>query len=388
MPYAQSFDNLIALRHSKQLFDKFRAGDYQRFMKLSSRRRPASEKSTAKKTRSIKPIVQNRAMLERIQKLIQRVASGDYPNCQQMAREMEFSPRTLYRDIDFMRDRLGIPIEFDALRNGYYFSGEVASFPEVKLQVADLVALFVGEKVLSQYSGTGLERHLRGVFERLLGTMRDEISISWQELDTMMSFKVSGTAERDISLFDELAGAVSRLLEIEIIYQKLAAKKPECRKVHPLHLTSFNGFWYLLGHDVGRNAIRTFALSRIESIKTTGQTFERPKDFDPNKWFKNSFGIFHEEGQPIRVRVKFEPPVSRLIAERQWHTSQQLRQLDGDSIEISLLVSNLTEVRNWIMSWGGAAEVIEPEKLRTMICEEAVRMLQRYEAHRGERKLL
>ncbi len=350
-------------------------------MRLSNRKRTPAKHRKVGKTMSVKPIVQSRAMLERIQKMIHRVARGEYPNCQQMAREMEFSARTLYRDIDFMRDRLGLPIEYDALKNGYYFNGEVADFPEVKLQTSDLIALFVGEKILSQYPGTGLERRLRGVFERILSTMDEEVSVSWQELDALMSFKVSGVAEQDIRTFEKLAESVQKRLEVEMVYHKLSAKKPERRVVQPLHLASCNGLWYVLAHDVGRNAIRTFALSRITSVEKTGRKFEWPKGFDPAKWFENSFGVFHADGKPMLVRVRFDPPVSRLIAERQWHASQTIRQLDGDAIEISMRVGNLTEVLNWVMSWGGSAEVIEPENLRNMIRDEAAKILKRYGAH-------
>lgn len=317
-------------------------------------------------------------MLERINRMIHLVARGEYPNCQQLAREMEFSARTLYRDIDFMRDRLGLPIEYDALRKGYYFNGEVADFPEVKLQAADLVALFVGEKILSQYPGTGLERRLRGVFERLLSTLDEVVSVSWQDLDSLMSFLVSGAAEQDIRLFETLAEAVRTRREIRMHYRKLSAKRPETRTVHPYHLASCNGLWYLIAYDTARNAIRTFALSRISHAARTGERFERPGDFDPKTWFAYSFGIFHTDGDPVRVRVRFDPPVSRLVAERQWHASQKVHPLADDAVELTLDVSNLTEVRNWIMSWGGAAEVLEPATLRDMVREEAARMARRY----------
>jgi len=43
----------------------------------------------------------------------------------------EMSVRTLKRDIEFMKDSLKMPIEFDVLKNGYYFIGSLPHFPRV-----------------------------------------------------------------------------------------------------------------------------------------------------------------------------------------------------------------------------------------------------------------
>ncbi len=41
----------------------------------------------------------------------------------------EMSVRTLKRDIEFMKDSLKMPIEFDVLKNGYSFTGSLPHFP-------------------------------------------------------------------------------------------------------------------------------------------------------------------------------------------------------------------------------------------------------------------
>ena len=41
--------------------------------------------------------------------------------------ELEVSPATLKRDLQYLRDRLSAPIVYDALENGYRFSGAAAA---------------------------------------------------------------------------------------------------------------------------------------------------------------------------------------------------------------------------------------------------------------------
>ncbi len=44
-----------------------------------------------------------------------------FPNCRKLAEALEISPKTIHRDIDFMRDRLGLPIAYDQHRFGWYY---------------------------------------------------------------------------------------------------------------------------------------------------------------------------------------------------------------------------------------------------------------------------
>lgn len=66
-------------------------------------------------------------------------------------------------------------------------------------------------------------------------------------------------------------------------YRSAGRPLPEPREVEPWGVTSFRGRWYLVGHDRGRQDVRTFRLSRIAGpVSRTGQqvTVPRPDGFD------------------------------------------------------------------------------------------------------------
>ena len=77
-----------------------------------------------------------------------------------MARELEVSTKTIHRDLEFMRDRLNLPLEYDGSRNGYFYHGEVSSFPTLQITEGEIFALVVAEKALQQYRGTSFEKPL------------------------------------------------------------------------------------------------------------------------------------------------------------------------------------------------------------------------------------
>ena len=55
-----------------------------------------------------------------------------------------------------------------------------------------------------------------------------------------------------------------------------------------------------------------------------------------------------------------------------------MREIEGGGIEISVEDPINYEIISWIMGFGAAAEVIEPESLRKQIKEEHVRAAKQY----------
>ena len=76
----------------------------------------------------------------------QEIAAGKYPNATTLAAEIEVVTKTIHRDIEFMRDRLGLPIEYDGRRYGYHYTEEVSGFPTLQITEGELVALLIAEK--------------------------------------------------------------------------------------------------------------------------------------------------------------------------------------------------------------------------------------------------
>ena len=96
----------------------------------------------------------SRPPLERMLRIHQALQAGGFPNASRLARETEVSTKTIQRDLEFMRDRMSLPVEFDATRNGYFYSGEVSGFPTMQITEGEIFALVVAEKALQQYRGT------------------------------------------------------------------------------------------------------------------------------------------------------------------------------------------------------------------------------------------
>ncbi len=79
--------------------------------------------------------------IERMIQIHRLLENNEYPNCSNIAHDFVMSVRTIKRDIDFMKNRLNLPIQFDVRRNGYFFTKPVPHFPQMPISEADTFAL-------------------------------------------------------------------------------------------------------------------------------------------------------------------------------------------------------------------------------------------------------
>ena len=313
----------------------------------------------------------------RMVKIHELLASGKYPNCSVLAGEFEVSYKTIQRDIDFMRDQMSLPIDYDSARHGFCYTEPVTSFPAVQITHGEVVALLVAQKAVEQYRGTAFEKPLRAAFEKMTSGMPEEGTFSLQELSRAISFRPLGPAEQEMHLFDVLSDAVLNRRPMEFDYNSLKDTKVARRRVEPYHLGCIGNQWYLIGKDLVRGQLRTFALTRLSRPKILKGTFRRPDNFSLNEMMAGSFSAF-ESAEVKKIRIRLDAFAARLASERTWHPTQKLRPLDGGGAELTLEVGIAPDLENWILSWGRHAMVLEPAELREQVASTARAMALQY----------
>jgi proteasome accessory factor B len=297
-----------------------------------------------------------------MQRIFQAIKAGDYPNRTGLAGKIEVTTKTIQRDIDFMRDRLNLPIAYNGDRKGYEFTEGVENFPMVELTEAELVSVFVAQKALTQYIGTPFEHPLRSAFEKLVSGLKGKITLSWDDLDSFISFRSFEIVPTDLTTFQVVSEAVRKGTVLEFDYKKLNSSSYERRTVEPYHLACIQNQWYCFTHDISRQEMRTFVLARMRAAIDTGQTFLKSRKFSLKDHLKDSLGVFSAKGHH-RVRIQFDKFAAQLVRERVWHSSQQIQELTGGEIEFRVTLSSLHEIEPWVLSWGIHAKVLGPKEL-------------------------
>ncbi len=296
-----------------------------------------------------------------------------FPNANTLSKQLEVSPRTIQRDMEFMRDQLNLPIDYDDSRFGFYYTSAVEAFPTIHLSEGELLALAFAKEALQANQGTPYAGALAAAFNKLAASLSTTVSFSPGELAGLFSFRTAGRAPVDEALFAPLGQAVLEQQEIIFAYRKSPGESPEQRHVEPYHLASINGVWYLAARDLDRSAMRTFALNRMSGLVTLKRHFKRPADFSPDAYFGDSFGPFRGDDEALTVRIAFQPYAANLIRERLWHRSQVIEENSDGSLELQLHVRDSYETLRWVLGWGDQAQLLSPpplvEAMRTMVAE-------------------
>jgi len=304
----------------------------------------------------------------------QALVAGRFPNATTLARELEVCTKSIQRDLDFLRDRMNLPIAYDPVRRGYRYTQPVDAFPTLHITEGELVALVVAEKALQQYRGTSFEQPLLSALRKLQQALPDTISVSLDEVGRSISFRTRAEPLLDLEVLDTLARAAAHRKQLEIAYRKPGQRQPQSRIIDPYHLANINGEWYLFAYDHLRQDLRTFVPTRIQNVKPTGRTFPRPEKFSLERRLRGSFGVRSGQGD-YQVVLRFHARAADYVREKKWHESQQLRPLPDGGVALQMRLSGLEEVTRWVLSWGGEARVVKPRELAEAVRRCARRML-------------
>ncbi len=299
------------------------------------------------------------------------------PNCSSLASELECNPKTVQRDIDFMRERLRLPMEFDPVSKGFIYTGSVSDFPLLQISTKEIFSLIVAKKVLAQYKGTPFEAPLHSVFSKMGASLTGVVSMSWADLDQALSFHSIGASLMEIEVFQQVCQATAEQRELEFDYRKIDSTKFERRRVKPYHVANINSQWYLFCLDMDKDQERTFVLSRMRSPKASSTRFTSPKNFSVEQRLKNSFGVFSGD-KPQTVRIRFDRFAATLVRERSWHPKPQFQELSGGELEMEMQLGSLNEIEGWILSWGAHATVLAPAELKKRIAKAAASIRDKY----------
>jgi predicted DNA-binding transcriptional regulator YafY len=318
-----------------------------------------------------------KAQYVRLMELDRQIRAGKYPNCLTFAQEWEVSQKTVQRDIDFLRDQCGAPIEYDKARKGFSYEDPTWMLPAVMLTEGDLLALLLGAHAMEQYAGTPVAAELRRVFAKLTGSLPDGISIRPESLFTDFTFRGPPAKPIDPDVWATVVRGLLDRRTVRVQYRPFDVKKPAAGKwsrINPYHLANLHGEWYVFAVHADYDDVRQFALPRIKRAELTDESFAVPDDFDAEALLSPVFGRYAGDGKVHTVRLLFDKDIADWITERQWHPEQKLKRRGNGEIELTFPAKGLYEVQRWVLSWGASVQVLGPEHLKSMIQEEVRRM--------------
>ena len=310
----------------------------------------------------------SKTQTERLIDLDIKLRAGKYPNCSSFAADWEISTKTAQRDFDFLRDRMNAPIEYDALKRGYFYTESTFMMPAMQMNEGELVALLMGTKALQQFQGTPLAKKLSEIFEKLSALLPETVSLRPEELFTQFSFTSPPAMVISQKTWLTVVLALQKQQMLEIRYRNWKGER--VYRVAPVHLANLQGDWYLFVQFEDCEDFRQIALARIQSARQLNRKIKIAGVFNPEKELANTFSRFAGQNKPFQAVLRFSKYAAEEILERPWHPKQKIKQLKDGEIEISFETKGDIEIKRWALAFGRHAKVKSPKWLKDQIEDE------------------
>ncbi len=304
---------------------------------------------------------------ERILTLHRLLKAARYPlPLPRLLSELECSRATLYRDVAFLRDALGAPIEAAGTEQAAFRyavgEGERFELPGLWLTSDELAALLALNELIGR-SGPGVLAGALAPFKsRIEGLLSDQGSGKALPLERIRVIPW-GERKLDQQVFRIVAGAVLERRQLRFGYRARTTNADSLRRVSPQRLTHYRDNWYLDVWDHDREALRSFAVDRIVEPHAQEAVAVDVPEADLNALLASGYGIF--AGVPKAwATIRFSAHAARWVADEHWHSQQKGEWLADGRYELKVPYAKSRELLMDVLKYGPDAEIVAPLPLR------------------------
>jgi len=205
--------------------------------------------------------------LHRILWIDSQLRAQRYPNASRIAEQFEISRRQAARDIEYMRDSLGAPLEFCATENGYRYRDGGFALPAVYLSERERETLAAAATGSAHALGAASD-----VLARFL--LRAGGSRPPDQLRRAVPTGLRANAEETRTRLQQAIEA----RRVAVIKGRGPASPFRVVRLHPYRFVLTRGDLdaYVLGHSEATGTIESLHLAFIDAVELTEQRFPEP----------------------------------------------------------------------------------------------------------------
>ncbi|MBW7867220.1 MAG: WYL domain-containing protein [Brumimicrobium sp.] len=288
------------------------------------------------------------------------------------------SDSTIEKDLFAMRQEMDAPIKYSKIEKGYYYDDPNFSISEVPLSEDDISSIQFALNTLSQFKDNEIFQQFGFALNKIIDKFTVDTKKN-QKDEEIIQFQQT-TANLGNEFLAPLFSAIKEQWIVYFYYASFKSLERKRRKVVPLLLKEFDNRWYLISYDLVKEKIITYALDRIAELEVSEQKGEKPRNFNPDIFFKYAIGITaSSESLPEKIVLEVMPVSARYLISQPLHKSQKICKELTDKYIFELFVSISEELIRELLSYGSDLIVIEPPSLKDIIKNRIHKMNQNYQ---------
>ncbi|MBI5639805.1 MAG: WYL domain-containing protein [Nitrospirae bacterium] len=290
------------------------------------------------------------------------IAQNRYPSISSIRERFSLSERSVHRYLKII-DSID-SIELDRERGGYKFVNGTRIRKLALSEGQFQLLMIMGEA--AAHLGKGLKTEFEQFVETITSATNTPAAVS---NPIVLKIPNAVESEKMTEYFTSILNCTQERRRIEVTYKGTHSGETKKRRLDPYGIVFHDGDWVLVGYCHLAEALRHFFLDRILDLKVTNFSFSKPADFDLERHFADSWGIW--DAEPVEVTVRFSKEAAEHVTrKKQWHPSEKRKALPSGEVEMTFTVAGVKEIKKWIYSWVPNVEVIGPEWLREEVRNE------------------
>ena len=222
-----------------------------------------------------------------------------------LAKVLEVSSRTIRRDLEFMRDQQGLPLEFDNEKQSWVYRGKVADLAIGHVGPESQLALLIARQAVEQFKSTPLHDKLIQVLNTIVEALPEQLIKEHLLLAGKMRFEGPPTPTINAAVWQEIRWCLQLNQVLQMVYRTAGDGQVRTRKVDPYGIVIRNREWYLVGWDHLRGDIRTFYFPRIISAESLEESFTVRDQFNLDEYLEESVDAHQSKATRFKVMLRF-----------------------------------------------------------------------------------
>ena len=223
----------------------------------------------------------------------------------ELAERLEVDLRTVQRYIVRLKD-LGIPIGSTSGVGGFYRLQPGYRLPPLLLTNEEAFALSLGLRALRQVGLEAFAPATESTLAKLGRVLPEALRESIRTVEAVVAMEPSPwVAPTSMENLIGAASAIRASQRIRFAYQS-HTETVSHREIDPYGLAHADGRWYLIGHCLSRQALRTFRLDRVTHLELCKTTFHSPTSFDAHRYLAEHMPFVQSDYQ-IDVWIDMPP---------------------------------------------------------------------------------
>lgn len=312
--------------------------------------------------------------LDRLTSILIQLQTKKIVRAEEIATRFEISLRTVYRDVKSLMEA-GVPIGSEAGKG--YFIVDGYHLPPVMFTQDEASSMLLAGKLVDKMADKSVRSAYESAMLKIRAVLNESEKDHLQNLDSHIEvflrsrYEVKEKPGFPDHFMTEIQRAVGKRQVLKIDYSN-NEDELTTREVEPIGIFYYSTAWHLIGWCRLRNGYRDFRADRIKNLENKGEVFEGRNQISLKEYFHS---MFQSNTELKRAVILFDKSALR---NRPIYGS--ISQVDlGDRIRAEFLMDNFTYMAKWLLMFGTAVEIEEPEELKSHLATLVEELYEHYQ---------